>query len=135
MRPFIATLIGLNLCVGIVRAKAESLDEPVTIGQYPNLDACVGYGEVTGLDPNGDNFLSVRSGPGGRPYREIDRVHTGDGLALCSRRNAWYGVVYGGPADACGVTRPVSSPRSYKGPCRSGWVHSRYVRGIAGGSP
>ncbi|SLN74442.1 hypothetical protein ROJ8625_04059 [Roseivivax jejudonensis] len=45
---------------------------------------------VRGLDPNGDGFLSVRTGPGS-DYREIARVRNGDSLFLDTRecRGNW----------------------------------------------
>jgi hypothetical protein len=45
---------------------------------------------VTGLDPNGDGFLSIRTGPG-TGHREIARVRNGDALFLDTRecRGKW----------------------------------------------
>jgi hypothetical protein len=45
---------------------------------------------VTGLDPNGDGFLSIRTGPG-TENREIARVRNGDALFLDRRqcRGKW----------------------------------------------
>ena len=40
---------------------------------------------VTGLDPNGDGFLSVRRGPGSQ-NQEIARVHNGDALFFDNRK-------------------------------------------------
>lgn len=40
---------------------------------------------VTGLDPNGDGFLSVRTGPSSS-NREIARVRNGDALFLDTRK-------------------------------------------------
>jgi hypothetical protein len=40
---------------------------------------------VTGLDPNGDGFLSVRSGPGTQ-HQEIARVRNGDALYHDTRK-------------------------------------------------
>ncbi|SMC43400.1 hypothetical protein [Primorskyibacter flagellatus] len=40
---------------------------------------------VTGLDPNGDGFLSVRRGPGSQ-HQEIARVHNGDALFFDNRQ-------------------------------------------------
>ena len=101
-----------------------------------NVPACHVEGTVGGLDPRGDNFLSVRSGPGGKGYGEIDRLHTGDKVIICEERGPWLAVVYFGQpvrdlSDTCDVI--INRPRQpYRGPCRSGWVHSRYVRNIVG---
>lgn len=40
---------------------------------------------VQGLDPDGDGFLSVRTGPGSQ-YREIARVTNGDALFIDTRK-------------------------------------------------
>ncbi|MGQ0563831.1 MAG: SH3 domain-containing protein, partial [Gemmobacter sp.] len=69
---------------------------------------------VTGLDPNGDNFLAVRSGPG-TEYRKIDELHTGDQVRTCDLRGNWVGVYYG-----AGGNR------------KSGWVFRRYLADGAG---
>jgi hypothetical protein len=70
-------------------------------------DGCSRSGRVRGLDPNGDNFLAVRTGPG-TGFQEIDRIFTGDKVAICSSKGKWYRVKYGGG---------------------SGWVYGRYVAG------
>ena len=103
-------------------------------GGNPEFQACPQVGEIVGLDPNGDGFLSVRSGPGGHPFQEIDRVYNGMRVKICDQRGPWYGVVYeaDGRTDRCAVdaARTLRSP--YTGPCRYGWIHSRYVGNIAG---
>ena len=87
-------------------------------------------GEVVGLDPNGDNFLSVRSGPGGSPYREIDRLFTSDVVYVCGRNAPWLAVVYSPARKARGSCDIASKgmQRPYDGPCQYGWVHSRYIK-------
>jgi Caspase domain/Bacterial SH3 domain len=59
----------------------------------PVADACSRFGKVRGLDPNGDNFLSVRTGPG-TSYDEIDRIYTGNGVSICSQQGKWLKVKY-----------------------------------------
>jgi Caspase domain/Bacterial SH3 domain len=73
----------------------------------PPSDSCSRIGRVRGLDPNGDNFLAVRTGPG-TGFQEIDRIFTGDKVSICSRQGKWYRVKYGGGA---------------------GWVYGRYIAG------
>ncbi len=92
-------------------------------------DACGSGGDVVGLDPHGDGFLSVRSGPGGKQFREIDRVYNGMHLKICDERGPWLGVVYtpDGNSQTCGVERSWPTRLPYTGPCRYGWVFSRYV--------
>jgi len=86
-------------------------------------------GEVVGLDPNGDNFLSVRSGPGGQPYREIDRLFSSDAVRVCDRKAPWFAVVYSTrkPQESCDIGSK-GTRRPYMGPCQYGWVHSRYIK-------
>jgi hypothetical protein len=100
-----------------------------------DLDACLSVGQVTGLNPRGDNFLSVRAEPRAGAA-EKDRLGPGREVWLCDEAGEWLGVVYDGdPADGpgeCGVGTPVAIAQPYSGPCRSGWVHSRYVTVIAG---
>ena len=67
---------------------------PVFVGAEPDYDACPSTGTVMGLDPQGDGFLSVRSGPGGRAYQEIDRVFNGQHVFICSQDGPWFAVVY-----------------------------------------
>jgi len=101
------------------------VEVPVTVG-----GACA-IGGVIGLDPNGDNFLSVRSGPGGQPYREIDRLFSSDAVHVCGRKNTtWLAVVYSAARtaqDGCDIA-PKGARRPYDGPCKFGWVHSRYIK-------
>lgn len=99
-----------------------------------DLDACLSQGEVAGLDSNGDNFLTVRAGPG-RDARDIGRLRPGHVVNVCESANGWLGIVFGpaGRADEdCGVGSPVPRPQAYDGPCHSGWVAARYVRVVAG---
>ena len=100
-----------------------------------DLDACLSVGEVTHLNPNGDNYLAVRAEPRAGA-REKDRLGLGWWIWLCDDAGEWLGVVYSAnPTDKpgdCGVGSPVASVRPYSGTCRWGWVHSRYVEVIAG---
>jgi hypothetical protein len=100
-----------------------------------DLDACLSVGQVIGLNPRGDNFLAVRAEPRAGAA-EKDRLGPGREIWICDEAGEWLGVVYGGdpaqgPGD-CGVGTPAASVRPYSGPCRWGWVHSRYVTVIAG---
>jgi hypothetical protein len=94
------------------------------------VDRACSSGEVVGLDPNGDNFLSVQSGPGGQPYREIDRLLSADTVHVCGRKAPWLAVIYSAPGKAHGSCDIASkgTGHPYEGPCRYGWVHSHYVK-------
>ncbi len=70
-----------------------------------STDGCNKFGKVRGLDPNGDNFLSVRTGPG-TGFTEVDRLYTGNGVNICGQQGKWLRVKYGGG---------------------KGWVYGRYV--------
>lgn len=112
------------------------IDVFVMAGGQPSLDACPGVGEVSGLNPRGDGFLSVRSGPGGSSFREIDRLYNGQRAYVCDQRGPWLGVVYEtqaqGGVSGCGVMTPWGLRQPYTGPCRYGWIHSNYLRPIGG---
>jgi len=107
----------------------------IILGQDgPSLDGCAAYGEVTGLNPKGDGFLSVRVGPSTKA-REKDRVRNGQALALCDTQGDWIGIVYSKSGDAdqdCGSGTPSAYLGAYRGPCRYGWVHKRFVELLAG---
>lgn len=117
-------------------AQGARIDVPIVIGGSGDFDACEGGGEVVGLNPRGDGFLSVRGGPSSN-YGELDRLYNGNVVYICDNRGAWMGVIYpadGSPADGtnCGVARPWPTRQPYTGPCKFGWVFSRYIKGIAG---
>ena len=90
---------------------AQQLDVDFLILEDDQAAGCLGA-RVTGLDPNGDGFLAVRTGPGTQ-YRKIDELHNGAGVRPCERRGNWWGVYYG-------------SPR------KKGWVHNNWLGGWAG---
>jgi hypothetical protein len=110
---------------------AQQLDVGVLVGGEPDLDACGAWGEVTGLNPDGDNFLSVRSGPGS-DFQEIDQIGPTQGLFLCDERGKWIGVVYARTSQDCGVSSPIPRQQVYDGPCTHGWVFRKYVKLLAG---
>lgn len=111
---------------------------PVVVGDDVPIDAAsCSLGQVTGLDPQGDNFLAVRGGPG-TDHAQIDALHEGDLVYTCDAHGRWMGIVYepgatqGSSTGHCGVPAPISPRQPYVGPCRSGWVFDGYVEIIAG---
>src|SRR4051794_31849558 len=50
---------------------------PVIIGGHADYDSCGGTGVVVDLDPHGDGFLAVKSGPG-LSYPRIDKLYNGE---------------------------------------------------------
>jgi hypothetical protein len=129
------TKLGLAVAALIIALPSAALAVPVMIGGDPDVDACPGMGEVTGLDPQGDDFLAVRDGPS-TSYKKIDEVYQGDALYLCDKQGNWYGVVYAsGPGVDCEVSLPVDEREPYNGDCYSGWVYGGYVEVVEAGAP
>lgn len=104
---------------------------PLILGDNYVLDACAGNGVIAGLDPAGDGFLAVRSGPG-TGHAELDRLYNGEGVYLCGESGRWIAIVYTRRGGNCNVTSPWPIRQAYTGPCRSGWVHRNWVRQTAG---
>jgi len=103
----------------------------VNVGGEAELDACGSVGEVYRLNPDGDNFLAVRAGPGSaHPMK--DKLHSKTQVYMCDQNGAWVGIVYGPDNVDCGVSSPIAERQSYAGACASGWVHGRYIKLIAG---
>jgi hypothetical protein len=123
----VAAIVGSLVLLGPTLARGPV--EPVLVGGDADFDACGAQGQVSGLDPNGDNFLAVREGPG-TSYGKLDELHTGDVVNLCDEFEGWYGIVYG--RGDCGVGTPIPDRNPYAGPCASGWVSMRYITPTAG---
>ncbi len=126
------TITVLLVCPIIASAGAQGL-EPVVVGGEAETDACATLGQIVRLDPKCDNFLAVRGGPGSqRP--ELDRLGAGALVTICDERGPWLGIVYPAPGTEtdCDVSSPRPTRSPYGGPCRSGWVHGRFVDVVAG---
>ena len=104
----------------------------VLVGGEADLDACGGYGVVTGLDPNRDGFLAVRTGPG-TDHSIIDKINNGQAVYFCDERQDWIGIVYSRDKGVdCQIGSPIAKRQPYTGPCRAGWAHAKYLRLVAG---
>ena len=107
----------INFATGMIlssgAALSQGLDVPVVIPPGDGQMADCATSTVSGLDPAGDNFLAVRSGPGTK-HRKIDEIHAGDVVYTCDARGDWIGIRY---PDENG---------------RSGWVYGRYLTPLAG---
>ncbi len=128
-----ACLMTVGALIGSAPTAGAQAARPVVIGSDGMTDACPAVARVTGLKRGGDNFLSVRVGPGIR-HREADRIGPAALVHVCEDRGDWVGIVYA-PAGRdvdCGVSSALRKPVAYRGPCRSGWVHRRFVEIIAG---
>ena len=70
------------LLLATTSAHAQQLDVPFNTYCPPNSQAaCFGVATVMGLNPNGDGFLAVRTGPGSN-YRKIGEVDFGEFVAV-----------------------------------------------------
>ena len=95
----------------------------VNVGGDPKGAACPLMGTVAGLKKG---TLTVRAGPGTN-FARLDHLNNGARVHLCDRAGEdWVGVVYG--SGDCGLADPIDPPRAYSGSCRSGWVHSTYLK-------
>jgi Bacterial SH3 domain len=122
--PFASTLALLALLAAVgMPAAAQQLDVPVTVPQGDGQMANCASSYVDGLNPNGDNFLAVRTGPGST-FAKIDEIHTGDVVMVCDGNGPWFGVFYDGSNTGNGYRATHRQ--------RAGWVHSRYLRPLAG---
>lgn len=93
-------------------AAAQTLEVDFFILEDDQAAGCLSA-TVTGLDPQGDGFLAVRSGPG-TGYRKIDELYNGDHVRPCDAQGKWHGIYYGTPR-------------------RKGWVHGNWLRYSAAG--
>ena len=125
--PAVLFVFGVMLAPTLAQTRPEV---PVEVGGDADLDACATMSRIVGLNPRGDGFLSVRSGPGTN-YAEIGRLTNGNQVYSCAEQGEWIGIIYPFGRN-CGVATPWPVARAYSGPCRSGWVHRRFVRGVAG---
>ena len=130
--PNIKLLIALLSSFAIANTAVVEKEIPIIVAVIPGADACPSLGEITGLK---FTRLNVRAGPG-IAFTKVDAVKNGQRVYLCnlSKDGEWHGVVYPknhGNQD-CGVTTAKSKSEVYSGPCEAGWVHSSWVKVIAG---
>lgn len=102
-------VLWLSLVASAVHAQQLEVDFQIV---EDNLAAGCAGSIVAGLNPNGDGFLAVRTGPGTN-YRQIDQLHNGDMVRTCATNGPWIGVYYGEPR-------------------RKGWVHGNWLVDGAG---
>lgn len=92
LRIVMIVAAGATFCGGL---KAQNLD--VAFDTYCPPDsqaACFGVATVMGLNPQGDGFLAVRSGPGTN-YSKIGEVYNGDRVGTYERRGEWIAISHG----------------------------------------
>jgi uncharacterized protein YraI len=96
-----------------VNLQAQSLHVEFSTYCPPSTEAaCFATSTVNGLNPNGDGFLAVRTGPGSN-YPMIDKLYNGDVVTVHDLSGRWRGV-------------------SYANGTRVGWVHSNWLVDLAG---
>ena len=82
-------------------------------------------GNIRGISRNGDGFIAIRSGPGGK-YKMIDKFYrNGEKVIISDSKGKWKGVVYG--SGNCGIDLSKKKGQSYQGACKTGWVYGKYV--------
>lgn len=118
MRLVVVSLTLLSLAFA-APVGAQTLDVPFSLPRADGRDGDCASSTVTGLNPQGDGFLAVRSGPGTN-YRMLDKVFNGDVVFTCGRQGAWHGVLYRTRGTGSGPTD------------RQGWVHGNWLRDLAG---
>lgn len=121
----------LSTIVEIVVADAYAgSQEPIIIGGSANEDACGAVGTVAGFK-NKSSTLAVRTGPGAS-FSVVDNLPIETLIFVCAFQGEWLGIVYGKDLSTCAVSSPQPTKLAYHGPCRSGWVHKKYIRLVAG---
>jgi hypothetical protein len=122
--------VAIFACLAAPARAGDSV--PVMVGGQAEMDACGSVAVVTGLKATGDGFLAVRAGPA-VAYPMLAKLHNGHQVYVCQESNGWIGIVYaqGGALD-CEVASPMTKRQAYRGRCASGWVHSSFIKLIAG---
>lgn len=123
--------------VVIIFATFEQLQaapEPVTYGGDDVVDACSSFGHVHNLSNTADGFLAVKEAPQIKSKR-VDKIYNKQNVWVCSesKDGQWFGIVYTKDSKIdCQVTKPVKTKTTYTGPCKSGWVSSKWITIDAG---
>ena len=126
---------GVGAGIAFDAIAGKPVEVPVRVGIHEDVDACGSFAEVKGLNPQGDGFLAVRSGPGAA-YALRDRLPEGATFYVCGESDdgRWVSVVYprkGQTQEQCEVSSPKPGG-AYRGPCAYGWVNARWVNILAG---
>jgi hypothetical protein len=118
---------------------------PIILDGKP-IDQGGAWARIVGLRKGGDGFVSVRAAPS-VDAAELDRLTMERRVYAFNPVDDWkkatfIGVVYSDEREIpenfekkCGLpdTLPAKPPfrRVYAGPCKSGWVHKRFVEVLA----
>ena len=122
--PVGAIIIGLGAMAFAPALAAERV--PVRVGGEARYDACAGTSTVVGLTRGSGHTLNVRAGPG-LSFPAVDALKPHVKVIVCDAQGEWRGIVYPAGTTDCETGSPIPRRVAYAGPCRSGWVHSRYL--------
>lgn len=120
-----AMLTSAFLIATLGPAAAGRLDVPVIEQAGDGHMATCYSATVAGLKPGGDGFLAVRTGPGAQ-YRKIAEIHNGHVVYVFDSKGKWRGVAFGRSNGTCSATR------THRVRGKVGWVHSNWLRDLAG---
>jgi hypothetical protein len=102
----------------------------VMVGGEAASDPC-GVATVVGLR-TAKSFLAVRAGPD-RSFPERDRLTAKQRVYICETVPGWSAVIYPRKAGQdCELSSPRAARQAYRGPCRWGWVSTRFLAQEAG---
>jgi hypothetical protein len=123
------TIVGLTAVLLVaVLGYLHLIADPVTTVADADEDLCGGFAVAKGAPGSPSSLMS-------RPIflaREIAKITPGTGLLLCDRSGDWLGVIVLVEGVECIDRSDRRVPRSYLGPCRSGWLRSEDVELFAG---
>lgn len=89
---FRVLLIVLGSSIAPFVSQAADLEVPIIEHADGELDTCI-LGRVLRLNPNGDGFLAVRSGPDSK-YKKLDELHNNDDIWVFDQKGDWWGILY-----------------------------------------
>lgn len=112
-------------------AGAQQLDVQIRESAGDGQAASCYSATVVGLDPNGDGFLAIRSGPGSN-YRKIGELYNGDVVLVFEGRGRWFGILKQDARNARPDTCANNGPARRLNGRPKGWVHGNWLRGLAG---
>lgn len=110
MKSSVMIALAMATAPMVMGTAVQAQNLAVTFDTYCPPDseaACFGVAEVMGLDPNGDGFLAVRTGPGAG-YPMIAKLRNGDRVGDYAVKGAWHGISFGAED-------------------RLGWVHGKWL--------
>jgi len=120
-------LVLLGFLFGAVTAEAQPPEtRQVHVGGIESLDACGGYGIATVTAT-----LYVIGTDGNWHYEKVDASSP---LYICDAQDDEYSgvVIPNYKGQDCQVSSPIKRRQPYTGPCRPGWINTKFVDVLAG---